>query len=153
MRWIRFAVLFVISSSICAAQAPGFTGFWKLNVVKSRWGSKQVPATVMVEINYKEPFLKYSGSVVNVFGEERVFEFAGTTDGKEHATVRPSGEGKTTLERQGPYVIQMTFKTNDGAVIEKTTMTLSRDGRTLTYAMRVTDRGRDISWTEVYDKP
>jgi hypothetical protein len=49
-------------------------------------------------------------------------------------------------------VILTTFKSNDGAVIERTRMTLSRDSRTLTYEVRVTDRGRDMRWTEVYEK-
>jgi hypothetical protein len=31
-------------------------------------------------------------------------------------------------------------------------MSLSRDSRTLTYEVRVTDRGRDMRWTEVYEK-
>jgi hypothetical protein len=152
MMWMRVVVLAVLSASVCAAQAPSFTGLWKLNVSKSKWGSKQVPSGVVVGIDYREPSLKYAGTVVNVHGEERAFEFAGTTDGKEYAAVRPCGEGKVILERVGPYVILTTFKSSDGAVIERTRMSLSRDSRTLTYEVRVTDRGRDMRWTEVYEK-
>jgi hypothetical protein len=150
--WIRLVVLAALSASVSAAQAPSFTGLWKLNVARSKWGGKQVPSGVIVEIDHREPSLKYSGTVVNVHGEERGFEFAGATDGKAHAAVRPCGEGKVILERVGPYVILTTFKSNDGAVIERTRMTLSRDSRTLTYEVRVTDRGRNIRWTEVYEK-
>jgi hypothetical protein len=152
MRWIGIAVLAAVSSGICPAQAPSFNGLWKLNVAKSKWGSKQVPVGVMVEINYNEPVLKYSGTVVNVHGEERTFEFAGATDGKEHAAVRPSGEGKVILDRVGPYVILTMFKSNDGAVVERTRMSLSRDSRILTYELQVTDRGHNVRWTEVYEK-
>jgi hypothetical protein len=152
MMWIRYAVLAAITAGICSGQAPSFTGLWKLNVAKSRWGNKQVPAGVMVEIDYQEPVLKYSGTVLNVHGEERGFEFAGATDGKEHKAVRPGGEGKLILQRLGPFEILMTFKSSNGAVVEKTRMTLSRNSRVLTYEVQVNDRGRDMRWTEVYEK-
>jgi hypothetical protein len=99
MMWLRLVVLAALSASVSAAQAPSFTGLWKLNVARSKWCGKQVPSGVMVVIDHSEPSLKYSGTVINVHGEERAFDFAGATDGKEHAAVRPCGEGKAILER------------------------------------------------------
>jgi hypothetical protein len=153
MSWgVRFIILAAVSSAISAVQAPTFTGFWKLNVAKSTWGKKQVPAVVMVEIDHKEPVLKYSGDVVDVHGDGRHFEFAGATDGRECPSVRAGREGNVVLERRGPYEILATFRSNDGVVVERARMTLSRDGKVLVYDIRVTDPGGDMRWTEVYEK-
>jgi hypothetical protein len=138
--------------AICAAQSPGFTGLWKLNVSKSRWSGKQQPAAVTVEIDHSSPSLKYSGSVVDLQGDERYFEFAGTVDGKEYPAVRSSREGKVVLQRIGALVILTTFKADDGSFAEQTRMSLSPNGRSLTYDVRVTDRGQTTHWTEVYER-
>jgi hypothetical protein len=151
-RMLRWNAVAALSIAICAAQAPTFTGFWKLNVAKSSWGSKQRPSTVMLDIDHAEPVLKYSGVVVNVHGEERRFEFAGGTDGKEYPAVRPCGAGRVVLNRVGPYAIVATFKSNDGDAVEKTRMTLSRNGKLLTYDIDVTEGSRHVHWTEVYEK-
>lgn len=151
-RGVGFIILAAVSTAIGAAQAPNFTGFWKLNVAKSTWGQKQAPAVVMVEIDHAAPVLKYSGDVVDVHGDGRHFEFAGATDGREYPSVRAGREGKVVLERRGPYEIVATFKSDDGLVVERARMTLSRDGKALVYNIRVSEPGGDMRWTEVYEK-
>jgi hypothetical protein len=151
-RRTRWITLFAFSLGICAAQAPTFTGSWKLNVSRSTWGSKQRPATVTVDIDHNQESFKYTGVVVGAAGDERNFEFAGATDGRKYPATRVFGEGKVTLERIGRYTILTTFKSNDGNSVERTRMSLSPNGKILTYDIHVSDRGRNVHWTEVYEK-
>lgn len=152
MSWMRLTALAALSLGICAAQAPTFSGLWRLNPARSHWGEKQVPTGVTVEIEQQGDSLKYSGAVMDAFGDERQFEFAGASDGKEYATVRDTGPGKVIIERLTPFVLLVTFKSDDGAVTETSRMALSRDGRTLTCQIRISRPGRDMRWTEVYEK-
>lgn len=149
LRWIILATLAV---AMGAAQTPSFTGRWKLNPARSSWGNKPAPAAVTIDIDHRDQVLKYSGIVVDTHGEERYFEFAGATDGKDYPATRASGEGKAVLEQVGPYAILATFKSNDGGTVEKTGMRLSRDGKVLTYRLEVTEHGRTARWTEVYER-
>lgn len=152
MSWMRFTALAALSFGICTAQTPTFNGFWRLNTARSHWGQKQVPASVTVNIEQQGASLKYSGAVLDALGDERQFEFAGASDGKEYATVRDTGPGKVTVERLTPFVLLVTFKSDDGAINETSRMALSRDGRTLTCQIRISRPGRDMRWTEVYEK-
>jgi hypothetical protein len=152
MSWMRFTALAALSFGICLAQSPTFSGLWRLNTARSHWGEKQVPASVTVEITQQGESLKYSGAVMNALGDERQFEFAGACDGKEYPTVRETGPGKVTVQRLTPFVLLVTFRSDDGSITETSRMALSRDGRTLTSQIRVSRPGRDMRWTEVYEK-
>jgi hypothetical protein len=149
VRWIALAALFVAGG---AAQTPTFSGHWKLDPARSAWGRKLAPAAISLDIDHQEPFLKYSGIVVDADGEARQFDFSGATDGKEYPAIRPCGDGKVVLERVGPYAILATFKSNDGAVVERTRLSLSRDMKILTYRVELSERGGTTRWTEIYEK-
>lgn len=149
---VRWAALAICALAIGAAQTPTFTGRWKLNPAKSSWGNKPAPVAVTIDIEDRGQTLKYSGIVVDTHGENREFEFAGAADGKEYPAVRASGEGKVVLERVGPYAILASFKTYDGSVVERTRMSLSRDGKVLTYRVEVTRAGSTARWVEWYER-
>jgi hypothetical protein len=128
------------------------TGFWQLDVEKSSWGKMQKPGTVTIEIEHNEPSLKYSGSVTYSDETLRGFWFDGAIDGKEYPVERSYGPGKATISRRSPWTIVSTYHSNDGLFAESATMTISRDGTTLTRHMRVKTPEVSHSWTEIYRK-
>ena len=100
-RFAGFAVIawLALSTGICAAQTPNLTGTWKLNIEKSRWGKRPKPVSVLLDIEHKEPMVKYAGRVVDAREETREFNFSGTIDGKEYPATTPYGEGKVRPHR------------------------------------------------------
>ena len=141
-----------LAVGLCEAQVSNLTGMWKLNVAKSRWGKKQKPNSVAVDIDHREPALKYQGTVVDTHGDGREFAFEGSIDGKECAFHAPYGEGKIIFKRLDAYTVTSVFKSADGNVVETVTMRLSRDGKVLTYRVRLKDPAGEMSWTEIYEK-
>jgi hypothetical protein len=134
-----------------AAQA-NFSGTWKLNREKSRYGSLRKPVSVIVTIMHKEPAFQYSGSVVDADGDLRNFEFSGNIDGRDYPATRAFGHGAVSLKWIAPNAMTATFRSNDGKWVEITTWSLSRTGRTLTQRVRLKGPDGEISWTEIYDK-
>jgi hypothetical protein len=125
---------------------------WQLNVAKSSWGKKQKPNSVSVEIDHREPALKYHGTVVDTHGDGRYFSFDGTIDGAERPFQGPYGEGSIRFQRVDSQTVSSVFKSRDGNVVETVTMRLSRDGKVLSYRVRLKDPGGEMSWTEVYER-
>jgi hypothetical protein len=144
--------LLVLSWSLCAAQAPTFTGTWQLNVDKSNWGLGTKPGTVYIVIDHREPELRYRGVVFYSSDETRLFEFAGAFDGKPYRVSRSFGDGYITLRRVDAYSYDSSFQTDNGLYTEKGRTSLSRDGRTLTRKLTVRSLDGVQSWTEVYDR-
>jgi len=134
------------------AQVSSLTGLWKLNVARSSWGKKQKPVSVWVDIDHREPALKYEGMVVDANGDGRYFAFEGAVDGKESPFQSPYGEGAITFRRLDPRSVTSVFRSGNGNVTETVTMRLSRDGKVLTHRVRLKDPAGEMSWTEVYEK-
>ncbi len=127
---MRFLIPFALAAA-CAAQVPNLTGTWTLNAARSSWGSKEKPAAINLQIEHREPMLKYDGLVVDVHGEGRAFRFEATLDG-------------TTTQSE--------FHSTNGLIVEEGLTRISRDGKVLTHRVRLTDPNGTLSWTEVYEK-
>ncbi len=148
----RTGLVVCLAAGWCQAQVSDFSGLWNLNVAKSSWGRKQKPHSVSIEIEHREPALKYHGTVVDTHGDGRYFSFEGAIDGKEYRYQGPYGEGAVRLQRVDSRTVSSAFTSTDGKVMENITMRLSRDGRSFTYQVRLRDPGGEMSWTEVYEK-
>lgn len=149
---MRVAFLFGLAAGWCQAQVADFSGLWNLNVARSSWGKKQKPHSVSVEIEHREPALKYQGTVVDAQGDGRYFSFEGAIDGKEYRYHGPYGEGAIRFQRVDSRTVSSVFTSADGKVRENVVIRMSRDGRSFTYQVRLQDPAGEMRWTEVYER-
>lgn len=146
------APVLTLAWGVCAAQTASFSGNWRLNVSKSRWGSVQKPLSVTLYVEHREPVLEYRGQVIYANEDTRDFAFTGQFDGKEYAMVRSVGAGTITLTRVDAFTFDSVFRTDDHTCVETARTSISRDGRTLTRRLRLQTPQGTKSWTEVYER-
>ncbi|NWF83016.1 MAG: hypothetical protein HXY18_04210 [Bryobacteraceae bacterium] len=146
------ALLLALSCGAFAVQPPTLTGNWHLNVEKSKWGAMTKPLSVILKIEHNEPNLSYHGTVTYANEEERPFGFSGAFDGKPYPMSRSFGDGEIVMKRIDAYTIESSFRTPDGKYVESARTTLSRDGRTMTRALKLTSPEGKKNWTEIYEK-
>jgi hypothetical protein len=135
-----------------AAQLSNLSGMWSLNPGKSHWGSMQQPQSVFVEIEHREPALRYCGTVTYLNEEQREFCFDGAIDGKPYVVDRSYGRGTMTARRVDARIVESTYVSDDGRYSETSVTTVSRDGKRLTRRMRLTFPQGSKSWIEEYEK-
>jgi hypothetical protein len=149
----RLRLLLPFFVSLLSAQTANLSGTWVLNVEKSKWGSKDKPVSGEVIVQHNEPAFNYSGWVSGENGTRNSFEFKGAIDGKEHPlTGGDVGEGKITIRRVNPKVIEGTAKSNDGSITEITRTQISADGKMLTRDIDLRGPAGHKKWTEVYER-
>jgi hypothetical protein len=140
---------------LLAADVSNMSGTWSLNTKRSRWADKMTPPnTVTLLIVHNDPAFKYSGTV-NQSGEDtpKKFEFDGAIDGKEYAVKEDNTERRIAWKRRDERIIESTSTLPDNGGKERTTITMSRDGRALERRLEVTSSsGRKVEWVEVYEK-
>ena len=144
--------LLLLASGVCAAQNANFSGTWHLNLSKSRWGSKPKPVNVVLDIEHKDPALKYKGTVTQSPENTRDFSFEGAIDGKEYPMTSAVGSGVAVLRRVNASTIEMEFRSSDGKSTETTRTFLSSDGKVLTRAISEKSPQGSKTWTEVYER-
>lgn len=157
MRHWHTAVILAAAWQLTAAQTPGLSGTWQLNVAKSSWGKHPKPASAVLTIEHHEPELKYSGTVIfptGVTGGEhaRTFAFDGAIDGKEYPVTGTLGTGKMEFHRVNADVVTSRFISSDGSLTETARTTLSPDGRMLVRDIHAKGPNGEETWTEVYDR-
>jgi hypothetical protein len=136
-----------------AAQPQNMGGSWKLNLDKSKWGKRDKPTSIELNIEHNEPSIRYHGTVINADAtDRRDFKFDGNIDGKGYPADGPDGPGTMTISRVNPYSTRATFRSNDGKIIEESTTTISRDAKELTRRIHRKTPAGEFDWTEVYDK-
>ncbi len=141
-----------LALAMLAAEAPSFTGDWKLNPQKSSWGHKPKPTNISVKIEGSDPDFRYSGMIIDANGEETRFQVVCPVDGKEHPVMTSSGPGKMTIRRVNSYSTISTFHSDDGKYSETATTTISPDSKELTRRMQSKGPDGSAAWTEVYDR-
>jgi len=146
------AALVFLVCSVCAAQSPSYSGVWKLNVEKSRWGQGTKPGNVVVVIDDRDGGMNYHGAVTYSSEDTRTFEFTGTFDGKQYRVSRSFGDGYIMLRRVDANTFDSVFHSDNGLYTETARTTLSRDGRTLTRKVTVRTPEGTQSCYEVYDR-
>jgi hypothetical protein len=140
----------LVTAPLYAQQSWSMAGTWYLDVEHSSWGNARKPLHLVVEVEHREPALRYAGSVTYTNEDTRQFAFDGTMDGKEYPVARSFGAGRMTVRRVSPGTIRSVFKSEDGRYVETATTTVSHDGKRLTRRIRVTGPNGETKWTEVY---
>lgn len=153
----RWVILSLAVAAIAAAeQVPDLSGKWRLNVEKSSWGKHPKPTRGSVTIQHHEPSFKYFGLVEIMKDPETPtgtnFSFDGAIDGKPYPIKDAAGAGNMTIRRVNANTTISEWKSKDGSLSETARMTLSADGKHLTREIKAHAPGKDLSWTEVYDR-
>ena len=150
-RWLAIAALAAAVSFAADVQSMG--GSWKLNTERSKWGKRDKPSAVTLQIEHIEPAIRYHGTAINAdASDRRDFKFDGAIDGKPHPANGPDGDGTMTITRTNRYTTKWTFRSADGKVIEDAITTVSRDGRRVERRMHRKGPTGEFIWTEVYEK-
>ena len=134
------------------AQRSNLSGTWILNAERSRWSRMQQPQRIVVEIDHKEPALRYCGTVTYANEEDRDFCFDGAVDGRGYVVERSYGHGNMTMKRLDAFSVLSTYRSDDGQYLETSITTVSRDGKRLTRRMRLTCPLGSRTWIEEYEK-
>ena len=147
-----YLALTLITGALAMAEPVNMSGTWVLNEQRSRFGDQPRPGNVTLTVEHNEPKLRYSG-VVNHPNEGHIldFNFDGAVDGRQY-TVREDRGGRTVVfKRVNDRVLQSFSKWSDGELTS--TITMSRDGRTMERKMAFRDRdGKRREWVEIYEK-
>lgn len=152
LRAIPLAVLLLSSVGTGAAQVADLSGSWKLNVEKSKWGKRPKLVSAIVQIEHREPVIKFTGIVVDAQQESRHFAFEGRIDGKEYPGVTAYGDGIVVMRRVDSRTIASEYRSRDGRARQSIRTSVSRDGKTLTRRLRAAGPDGTVSWTEIWEK-
>ncbi|HVW83175.1 MAG TPA: hypothetical protein VHB50_00765 [Bryobacteraceae bacterium] len=103
---------------------PNFSGSWQLNSAKSEVHSGK-PAAIKLTIEQKGSTIHVVRTLKATDGKETSIEFNCTTDGKDC----DAKGAKVSLWYDGSSLVEMDI----GETVTKSKMTLSGDGKTLSY--------------------
>jgi len=145
-------VLLVLTAGRCAAEVANLSGTWRLNVNKSSWSGVRRPEMVVLQIDHREPVLKFAGTVDHPNEETRHFAFDGLIDGKEYPAQRSYGTGAVVFKRINDHTVSSAFRSDDGQCLESTEIVVAADGRTLRQHIKLTTPAGKREWTEVYER-
>ena len=152
MRVCSYIAAACLTFAMLAADAPSFTGDWRLNAQKSTWGHKPKPTNVIVKIEGADPDFRYSGTITGANGDQTSFHVACPVDGNEHPVTTSYGAGRMTIRRVNAHTAVSTFRSDDGKYQETATTTISPDSRELTRRMESKAPDGSATWVEVYER-
>lgn len=146
-------ILALGAASLLGAGAVNTSGTWKLNVEKSDYGKRPKPKDIMVKVEHKEPSLKYTVTGTDGEGKPLNIQFSGAIDGKDYPiTGAPNNVAKTSTKRVNDTTTESVGKSADGKILENATVTVSRDGKTLTRVAKIKGPDGEVTIKAVYDK-
>lgn len=149
---MRYLALSLITAAFALAEIAGMSGTWVLNAERSRFGDNPRPSNVTLTVEHQEPKFKYTGTVNHPNEGQMIdFHFDGAIDGKQYVVKEDRGDRTVTFKRVNDRVVESTSTWTDGEL--HSTITISRDGRTMERKMAFKDRdGKRREWTEIYEK-
>lgn len=147
--------LFAIAavSSVAAADKPNFSGDWKLNAAKSKFGPVPAPVTYTRKVTHAEPTLTIedtqTGSPLGDQHDTRTY----TTDGKEISFQSNGADVKASATWDGD-ALQISSKASvQGTdIVFKDKLSLDGDGKTLTDNLHIATPQGELDITLVFDK-
>jgi hypothetical protein len=136
-----------------ARQADPRLGVWKLNLEKSKYGSRPQPKSVTVTWAAQEDdMIKYTAKGIDPMGQPTQVEFSAKFDGTDYAVTGSPLLDTVAVRRIVALTHEATGK-KEGKVILTTKGLISDDGKTDTTVWTGTDeKGQPQSWTTVMDK-
>ncbi len=132
------------------AQTKNFSGTWKMNVAKSKFGSDDAPRAIAVIFEQHGLNLSEALTITGSEGEERKFDLKFTLDGKESTNQLGEGEqAKSTAKMEGDALV-IELQGRQGPFRRR--FTLSEDGKVMTILVNRSEGGTEKTDTIVLDK-
>jgi hypothetical protein len=151
---IAVVAVFVFSLvlPVMAAEDP-FTGTWKLNVAKSRYGLRQPQKSEILKIDAQQNGLKYVADGVDAEGKNIHFEFSPKYDGKYYPVTGTVAAGSAmALKKINANIRELVLKI-EGKDVQRRRDEVSRDGKTLTRTVTAMDTNKqDARDVIVFDR-
>lgn len=151
-RWLHLICgTLAISAGLLAADP--LVGTWKLNLEKSKYGSRPVPKSGTVTWAEEGGTFHYTAQGVGADGQPTLVEIASFKfDGKENPVKGSRLTDMVSFKRVDPQHLESTGKKGGKPAFTNKTG-VSKDGKTLTSVWRATDAsGKPQTWTTVLEK-
>jgi hypothetical protein len=148
-----FAILFLslAAAGMALAQSNPFVGTWKLNVAKSKYDPGPAPKS---QTRTWDASGKVSVKGVGATGKPMSYGYPIKTDGKNYPTTGsiPNGAQTISSDKIAPNTVEVHFM-RGGKPAEKTSFTVSKDGKTLTITAKGTNPdGSQFNNVTVWEK-
>jgi hypothetical protein len=144
--------LVLLISASGAFAAPNFSGDWKLNPARSKYGQFPAPSALTRKIQHAGPVLSMSTTQKGAQGEVTT-ELKYTTDGKPSVNKLATGDTQGVAHWEGDrLVIESAREVQGGQAKQKETWSLSDGGKTLTIVTHVTVPQGEFDVTQVLEK-
>jgi hypothetical protein len=151
-RTSAFLALAFLISAAGASAAPNFSGDWKLNPARSKYGQFPAPSALTRKIQQVGPVLSMSTTQKGAQGEVTT-ELKYTTDGKPSVNKLATGDTQGVARWDGDHlVIESAREVQGGQAKQKETWSLSDGGKTLTIVTHVTVPQGEFDVTQVLEK-
>jgi len=146
------AAMAAMAAFATAADAPNFSGTWKLNVDKSTFGPIPPPTSGTRKVDHKDPNLTVETAQSSAMGDQNT-TMKLTTDGKETTNDMMGNPVKCTAKWDGAaLVISESLDFQGTAVTINDKWTLSDDGKTLTSATHIVSPQGEFDLTQIFEK-
>ncbi len=144
----------VLGLALTALAADPFIGTWKLNTAKSKMDTSPTPMpqseTLKNEVQANGIKTTFDG--IDAQGKEIHIESIGAWDGKYFPVKGDPGADMIALKKIDANTVSVAAK-KSGKEVGTYQTTVSKDGRTMTMAVKVKDdKGNEWSYTQVWDK-
>lgn len=128
-------------------------GVWKLNLNKSKYGTRPAPqSTTVTWTSEGEGMYHYAAVGTDATGKPTLVEFSAKFDGKDYKVTGSPLLDTVSVKRIDVRTTEATGKMK-GKVILTTKGVISEDGKTETTAWAGTDeKGQPQSWTTILEK-
>jgi hypothetical protein len=147
----RLSLAFLFLSPALVA-APNFSGDWKLNPARSKYGQFPAPTALTRKIQQSGATLTMVTTQKGGQGEVTT-ELKYTTDGKPSVNKLATGETQGAAHWDGDHLlIESVREVQGGEARQKETWTLSDGGKTLTIVTHVTVPQGQFDVTQVLEK-
>jgi hypothetical protein len=142
----------LVAPAFGAAQADPMIGIWKLNLAKSTYTPGPPPRSVTVDVHAAGGGLMAMADGVNAQGAPTHTMFMIVCNGQPQAVTGAAAIDAMSCRRPDPYSQEFT-NMKDGRETTSGTLTISRDGRTMTISTKgIGANGVQIDNVAVYDK-
>lgn len=149
------ALIFAAQTRVAAQGVPNLTGTWTLAADKSDFGPMPAPTSRTDVIDHREPAITIKRTILNSGSAAAAsFDLKYAVDGKPHTNTTPQGEVTSTLKWDGAVlVITSQVPTPAGTAEVTDRLSLSADGKTLTFDRTILVQGQELKQNVVMVKP
>lgn len=150
MRGLKLLSIFLTLSAVLAATDNPFIGTWTLDVAKCKYKVGQPQKELTVTFEQDGDKIKRTAIGAETDGTPIKEQDSRAWDGKYHAFDPPII--MVAVTRVGDHTLDVKVM-KDGKVIDRSTMVVSKDGKTMTATRKGADEtGRPFEGTDVFEK-